>query len=190
MLKIALTGNIASGKTQVQHILESLGFKVLDTDIVCHELLESNAAIEAAFSNYDIFDNGKISRDKLGKLVFSNLDLKTMLEHLIYPDLVSEIKTFFDKNTDKKIVFVAVPQLFEAGMEGLFDKTVTVYCDDKIRMERLIKRSGFSRRYAQLRLVSQMDQKEKVKRSDFVICNNSNIEDLNTEVANFISKNF
>ena len=66
MIKFALVGNIASGKTTVQSYLEEFGYAVLDTDLVCHELLENSVEIEEAFSAYDVFDNGKISRANLG----------------------------------------------------------------------------------------------------------------------------
>ncbi len=187
MLKFALTGNIASGKSEVQYILEADGYKVLDTDLVCHELLEESVEIEEAFGAYDVFDNGKISRAKLGKLVFENSQLKKVLEDLLYPDLVAEIKAFFNANKDEKIVFVAAPQLFEAGMENLYDRVVMVYCPDEIRLERLIKRNNFTREYAQLRIASQMSQDEKVKKSDYIIRNDSDFEDLNIELERFYS---
>ena len=69
MRKIALTGNIASGKSEVQKILVSLGYKVLDTDIVGHELLHNNTEVKNAFAEYDIIENNEISREKLGKVV-------------------------------------------------------------------------------------------------------------------------
>lgn len=185
MLKFALTGNIASGKTEVQNLLEVDGYKVLDTDLVCHELLEESVEIEEAFGGYDVFDDGKISRSKLGKLVFENPGLKKRLEDLLYPDLVSEIMAFFEANRDEKAVFVAVPLLFEAGMENLFDKILMVYCPDEIRLERLMKRNNFTREYAQLRIDSQMSQDKKVKKSDYVIHNDSDFENLRSEIRSF-----
>ena len=69
-MKIALTGNIASGKSTVQKIIEKHGFKVLDADVCGHNALKL-PAIKQALSHLDIFVNGEISRDKLGALVFS-----------------------------------------------------------------------------------------------------------------------
>ena len=76
MLKIALTGNIASGKSSVQLFLEEKSYPVIDTDIVCHELLENSVEIAEAFSEYDVFHDGILSREKLGQLVFSDQKLK------------------------------------------------------------------------------------------------------------------
>ena len=83
MIKVALVGNIASGKSTVEEILQQFGYLVLDTDKVCHKLLENNSEIVEAFSSYNILDeNQNISREKLGKIVFSNPKLKTKLESI------------------------------------------------------------------------------------------------------------
>ena len=186
MLKFALVGNIASGKTTVQKYLEEFGYLVLDTDLVCHELLENSVEIEEAFSAYDVFDNGKISRTKLGKLVFENEQLKHALENLLYPDLIGEIKSFFEANRDKKVVFVAIPQLFEAGMEDLFDKILFVFSDDELRLERLIRRNNYTNSYARCRMAAQIPQNEKLKKSDYVIYNNLDLQSLKVEIKEFL----
>ncbi len=188
MLKIAITGNIASGKTEVQHVLVNLGYDVLDTDIVCHELLDSNVELEEAFSEFDVFEEGKISREKLGHLVFSNPELKKQLEDILYPDLICEIKAFFEANSDKKLVFVAIPQLFEAGMENLFDRIFLVYCEDNIRLERLMKRNNFTKEYAQTRINSQLSQDEKLIKSHLVFYNNGDIEQIKAVVPILIEQ--
>ncbi len=186
MIKFALVGNIASGKTTVQSYLEEFGYAVLDTDLVCHELLENSVEIEEAFSAYDVFDNGKISRAKLGKLVFENEQLKKTLENLLYPDLIGEIKSFFEANKDKNVVFVAAPQLFEAGMGDLFDKILFVYSDDDLRLERLIHRNNYTNSYARCRMAAQISQNEKVEKSDYVIYNNSDLQTLKAEIKEFL----
>ena len=77
MLKIAIVGNIASGKSTVEKEFEKLGFKVFDTDKISHFILnEKKIDILNAFKDFDILENDKISRIKLGKLVFDNPNLK------------------------------------------------------------------------------------------------------------------
>ena len=183
MLKIALTGNIASGKSSVQLFLEEKSYPVLDTDIVCHELLENSVEIAEAFSEYDVFHDGILSREKLGQLVFSDPKLKKMLENLLYPDLIAEIQAFFAVNSDSKLVFVGIPQLFEAGMENLFDRTILVYCDDKIREQRLIARNKYT-----IRMKSQLSQDIKAKKVDYIIYNNSTMDDLHSNIIKVIEQ--
>lgn len=191
MIRIALVGNIASGKSTVEKFLtEKYGFSVLDTDKACHFLLEKlSAKIIQEFKNYEIWDeNGRLSREKLGKVVFYNEDLKTKLENILYPNLRVEINRYFEEHKSEEIVFVAIPLLFEANMENLFDKIMFVYCNDKIRLERLIKRNNYTREYAQKRLNSQLSQEEKVEKSDIIIQNNSDKIALEQEIDKALNK--
>lgn len=182
MIRIALVGNIASGKSTVEQVLTLNGFLVLDTDRVAHILLDNNQEVINAFKDFDILENGKISREKLGRVVFSSKENKKKLENILHPQIRQEILKFFAENSDKKAVFVAIPLLFEAKMEDLFDKIVFVYTDDKIRLNRLIARNNYTLEYAKVRINSQLSQDEKVKKSDIVIFNNSTKEDLEKEV--------
>lgn len=191
MIRIALVGNIASGKSTVEKFLtEKYGFSVLDTDKACHFLLEKlSAKIIQEFKNYEILDeNGRLSREKLGKVVFYNEDLKTKLENILYPNLRVEINRYFEEHKSEEIVFVAIPLLFEAKMENLFDKIMFVYCNDEIRLERLIKRNNYTREYAQKRLNSQLSQEEKVEKSDIIIQNNSDKIALEQEIDKALNK--
>ncbi len=187
MIRIAIVGNIASGKSTVEKILENLGYKVLDTDKVCHNLLESEEVV-STFKIYDVFDDGKISRSKLGNLVFSNDELKTALENLMYPMVRKKIEDFFKQNNTEDFVFVSAPQLFEARMENLFDKILFIYCDDTIREQRLVLRNNYTKEYAKLRMSKQMGQDEKADKSDWVIYNNASVEDLKERVISLIEQ--
>lgn len=183
MIKFALCGNIASGKSTVQKLLENQGYRVLDTDKVAHELLTvSNSELFLEFKKFDVFENGEFSREKLGKLVFTNKEIKQKLENILHPQIREKIKEFFEQNQNEKYLFVGIPLLFEANMTDLFDKIIFIYADDDIRLKRLLLRNGYSVEYAKARLNSQMRQEEKTQKSDYVINNNGSIEELNVNI--------
>lgn len=188
MIRIALVGNIASGKSTVQNFLISRGYSVLDTDDIAHKLLEDSLEVKNVFKDYDVFENGVISRVKLGQLIFSNKEMKTTLENILHPLIRKEIEKFFNLNQDKKSVFVAIPLLFEAVMEDLFDKVLFVYTDDEIRLERLMKRNNYTREYAQIRMNSQISQDEKINKADYIIYNNSTINELEAQLIKLLNE--
>ncbi len=172
MPKIAITGNIAAGKSVVEDILKSKGYQVYDTDKMTHELLDSLETVRNAFKDYDVFENGKISRKKLGALVFSDENLLMLLESIIHPKIQEAIESFSDG------VFVSVPLLFEAEMESLFDKIIFVSADENIRLKRLMARNSFTEQEAMIRIKAQDSEEEKKQKSDYIIVNNGTFEEV------------
>ena len=169
MLKIAITGNIASGKSEVEKIIAQ-DFPVYDADKIAHKFL------------------GNVDRRALGEKVFSDPVTRKKLEDYIHPKVKDEILKIFSESQDK-CVFVSIPLLFETGFDKLFDKIIFVQCDDKLRLERLMKRNNFTKEQALKRMNAQMPQDEKINKSDFVLHNNSTKEKL-AEQVNELLKTF
>ncbi len=186
MIKYAIVGNIASGKSEMERVLDKHGFVVLDSDLMAHDVLMDKPDVAKAFSDYDVFEYGRLSREKLGKLVFNDSELKQKLEGIVHPLILEEIKTAFETFKDEKMIFVSVPLLFEVGWEKNFDKIIFVKSEDNIRLERLMNRNGYTKEYAQKRIASQSSQNEKIKKSDYVIENNSTKEEFIKKVEDFI----
>ncbi len=183
MIKVAITGNIAAGKSAVEEILRKKGYQVFDTDAVSHELLENKktkAQIIKEFEEFDILEDDKISRHKLGKIVFFDAEKRSKLEGILHPLIKKEIGRFFRRceTEGEKIAFVSIPLLFEAKMERLFDKIVLVHADTQFRLQRLVSRNNLTIEQAKNRIKIQMPQDEKLKLSDYVIYNNKTSKEL------------
>lgn len=188
MHKIAIVGNIAAGKSEVEKYLSKKDFVVLDTDMMTHDILMDKPDVPEAFEDYDIFEYGRLSKQKLGKLVFDNPELKSKLEDIVHPLIMQEIDNAFRIYSNEKIVFISVPLLFEVGWESLFDKIIFIKADDNIRLERLIERSGLSREDASKRLKSQIPQDEKLAKAHYIIENNSTIDNLYEQIERILDE--
>lgn len=175
MIKVAIVGNIASGKSTVEEILTKNGFKVYDTDKIAHNIVENDTKIEKTFGTND--------RKALAKIVFSDKNKLKLLESIVHPKVKSELETIF--LSSENIVFISVPQLFEAGFENLFDKIIYITADRETRINRLLKRNNYSREEAIVRINAQ-EEKNKAEISDFIIENNLDLNTLENNVLKIV----
>ena len=177
MLKVAIVGNIASGKSTVENFLRKKGYKVYDTDVIAHDILASSPEVMDEF--------GTNIRSEIAKNIFSYPDKLKRLEAIIHPQVKEEILKIFQDNKED-IVFVSVPQLFEAGFEDMFDKIIYITANEDIRKERLIKRNNYTDEEAQKRINAQKED-GKLEKSDIIINNDGSLIDLLAQVDNIIS---
>ncbi len=181
--KIAITGTIGSGKSTVSKII-SEKYPFISSDTIVSDLyLAEDFRLKVNEILYNKISS-EIDKKSLANDIFNNNDLKIKLENLIHPLVKKEIIDFMIKN--EGLIFVEVPLLFEAGFEDIFDNVITVVSDEKNIIERLIKYRGFSKDEALDRIKHQYSIELKVSKSDFVIYNNSSLEDLRNEVNKVI----
>ena len=106
------------------------------------------------------------------------------LEKIIHPEVKKALLKIFEN--DYEVVFVSVPQLFEAGFDDLFDKIIFISADENLRIKRLMQRSDLTEKEAQTRIDSQKSEAEKISKCDFVIQNNGSKKELFNQIENIL----
>ena len=173
MIKVGLSGKIASGKSEAENILQKLGYLVFDLDKISHSLYENEKIKTEILNTFKTLD-----RKEIGKIIFDDDIQKENLEKIIYPELKEIIFELFEKYKNEKIIFISGALLFKSGFYKFFDKTIFIEANDKIRLERLMKRNNLSQNEAEKRLNLQDDS----SLADFIIENNEDIEKLNNKL--------
>lgn len=174
MKKIALTGNMGSGKSYVGHLIERFGVFVLDMDLVAKQVrMEKEDEILKLFAIDDI--------NELAKLVFDDPHKKAQLENFLYTFMLEVMDDFFKQHEEEKICVVEVPLLFEKGWDVYFDEVWCVSTSMETALKRLLQYRQIDKETALSRLQHQMDMKEKEQKSDYIIYNNEG-DDVKAQV--------
>ena len=179
--KIAITGNIATGKSEALKVFKKLRSYTIDADKIVHELIENDFDIKKQVLDLlgeKILENGKIDRKKIAKIVFSDENKLKKLEGLIHPKVLIEIEKEYNRVKNKNFDFfvVEIPLLFEIGYQSFFDIVITITAKDTIAKKRY-KDKDYT-----LRKQRQMSEIDTEKLSDFVIENNQNLSDLEENI--------
>lgn len=185
-MKVAITGTIGSGKTEVCNYLRNKGYFVFDSDKCNSILLEKGnlgyLSVKEAFP--DVFDNDILNKQKLAKNVFSDDTSRKKLEDIMHPLILKEMLNEANKYD---LFFAEVPLLFEANWDKYFDSTLLIVSDTNISNKRLLDR-GFSQDDINNRINKQLSIEDKIKRADEIIYNNSSFSSLFEKVDKWLEK--
>lgn len=190
MLKVALTGGIATGKTYVLDRFRRSGVPCLDSDALVHGVeaagTEATAAIATRFGAQVLAADGSVDRAKLGPVVFADPAARRDLEAIVHPAVYRAITAGlrgFELIGNATYAVVDVPLLYETGAAEKFDRVIVTLCPESAQLERLAAR-GLSEQAARQRLAAQWTASEKAARADFVIHTGGTFEDTNRQVDN------
>lgn len=168
MLRVGLTGGLATGKSFVGECLVRLGCHMLKADEIGHQVLEPGGAayhpVVEAFGPEILDENGHIARRKLGALVFGDPDRLKLLNSLVHPAVIQKEEDWFaslETLSRNSIGIVEAAILIETGSYRRFDRIVLAVCTPEQQVERAMRRDGLSREEVEARLAQQMSLEEK-----------------------------
>jgi len=193
-LVIGLTGGIASGKSTVSNMLKEMSITVIDADVEARlAVMEGEPAykqIIAEFGDGILLENGEIDRQKLGAIIFHQADKRKRLNEITHPEvrrrMLEQVETA--KRNNEEVVVLDIPLLFESNLTLMVEKTLLVYVDSDIQLQRLVERNNLTIADAQARISSQMPLSEKIKLADAVINNNGTLEETKQQLFKVLDK--
>jgi dephospho-CoA kinase len=187
MLKIGLTGGIATGKSYVLDQFRRRGVPTLDADGLAHGVTangtEATGAIAARFGAEILAADGSVDRRKLGPIVFADAAARRELEAIVHPAvhraIAAGIRGF--ELLGDPLAIVDVPLLYETGGETAFDRVIVTACTFDRQVARLLAR-GLTEDAARQRLVAQWPTDRKAARADFVVNTDGTYEETDRQV--------
>ena len=187
--RVALTGGIGCGKTEVARQLQALGAAVWDADEAVHRQLRHGTAaywrIVRAFGPGVVRAGGGLCREALARTVFADARQRLRLEKILHPAVVREMRAWLAEQRRRRLPAVAVlPLLFEVGLARGWDAVVCVGADAAVALRRL-RRRGVAVEDARRRMAAQWPLARKVHQSDIVIWNNGTRRQLAAQVKKF-----
>jgi dephospho-CoA kinase len=192
MLKVALTGGIATGKSHVLGLCRGHGLACLDADELAHGVTaagtEATAAIAERFGTDVLAPDGSVDRSKLGPIVFADPSARRHLDAIVHPAVYRAIGAALRgfELLGYPIVVVDVPLLYESGHEKDFDRVIVTACGSETQRARL-KARGLSEEAAEQRIAAQWSTEEKAALADFVIRTDGTLEETARRVADVIA---
>ncbi|MHB8231316.1 MAG: dephospho-CoA kinase [bacterium] len=187
MIKIGLTGSIGSGKTTVLNLFRNYGYLTINLDEEAKKIIKKNSLeykkIVDFFGKNILNKDYEIDRKILAGIIFSDFSKKRALEDIIYPTLKTNIDHILKKSQGPAAIIEGAV-IIESGYYLNLDKTVLVACDFSKRIKRSYKKFDFEDFIK--RDKNQLNEKEKIKKSDFILNNNYGFKFLIPQISLFI----
>jgi dephospho-CoA kinase len=192
---VGLTGGMGAGKSTALSALRRLGAEVLSSDAVVHELYGGEQLRDAVVARWgpEVAPGGIVDRAAVAERAFASPAERAWLEGLLWPMVGARVAEWLaavraadrGRTARPRAAVVEVPLLFEAGLDGLYDATIAVIADERLRSERAAARGHTS---ADERTARQLPQDTKARRATYVVRNDGSEEDLQRELSAVLDK--
>jgi dephospho-CoA kinase len=174
--KLGVTGGIGSGKTSVCKVFEVLGIGVFSADREAQRIMDNDTDIISGINvvaGKDLYINGSLNRTELASIIFKDKNILMKVNSLIHPAVFENFRKWTLMQTSPYVIIEAAI-LFESGGSELVDRIATVVAPVEQRIKRIIQRNKLSMEQVMDRMRNQMDDQERIKKSDFIIQNSEN----------------
>jgi dephospho-CoA kinase len=193
MLRVALTGGIATGKSYCLERFAALGASTIDADALAREAVMVGspglAAVVSAFGRDLIAADGSLDRPALGRIVFADAKARAALEAIIHPEVYRRIREWFaNLPSGIRVAIADIPLVFETGHNHDFDTVVVAACASETQLRRVIERDGLSETDARARIASQWPIEEKVRRAHEVVWTDQGFNETDRQVRDVFDR--
>lgn len=186
MMRVGLTGGVASGKSTVSAILVELGAVLIDADVLAREVVARGTpgleAVVAEFGTDLLTPDGDLDRAAMGALVFADVDARKRLEAIVHPLVFERIVALESQAPDDAVVVHDIPLLAESGRADTFDAVLVVHAPAELQVERMMQDRGWTREEAEARIAAQASSEDRLAVATHVIDNTGSLEDLRRRV--------
>lgn len=186
MLRVGLTGGIASGKSEVSRRLADRGAVVIDADLLAREVVEPGTEgleeIVQVFGEQVLDADGALDRPAMGGLVFGDAEARKRLEAIIHPRVRARAAQIEAAADDEAIVVHDIPLLVETGQADRFDVVLVVDVPAEVQVERLVTQRAMSEDEARARIGSQASQDDRLAVADLVVDNSGSLAELDARI--------
>ena len=188
MLRVALTGGIATGKSYCLQHFSELGVPVVDADRLAREAVTRGSpglkAVVDRFGPDVLAADGSLDRPALGRIVFGDPRARAALEAIIHPEVNRHIREWFaNLPSGTRVAIADIPLVFETGHNHDFDAVIVAACPPDEQVRRVMSRDGLSERDARARLAAQWPIEEKVKRADYVVSTDTGFAETDRQIG-------
>ena len=193
MLRVALTGGIATGKSYCLRHFAELGVPVADADRLARDAVAPGspglAAVIQQFGPELLLADGALDRAALWRIVFEDSRARAALEAIVHPEVYRRIREWFvNLPSASRVAIADIPLVFETGHNHDFDAVIVAACRPDEQVRRVMARDGLSEHDARARLAAQWPIEEKVKRADHVIWTDRSFAETDAQIAEVLSK--
>lgn len=176
MLKVGITGGIGSGKSMVCEIFKKIGVPVYHADLEARNLMASNAQIIDQLTRIfgkKIYRQNKLDRERLAALIFNDEEKIQKVNSIVHPIVFEHFFSWVELQKEHTYVIKEAAILFESGAYKHLDKIITITAPEALKIKRVMERDNVIESEVRNRMKNQLDEEEKIKRSDYVIINDN-----------------